>query len=261
MTQDENKCNIFNMQILRTRFKEEIIAEFLPGREGSNKVIIICTGMPGYPGRRDELLEFLAKEGYWTILPRYRGTWESDGKFLKESPHQDILDIISELESGFTELWGMNRFSIKNPEIYLLGSSFGGPAVLLASKHPRVKKAVALSPVVDWRVESKVEPFEHLSRFMREAFGNGYRLDSSDFFKLKEGRFYNPVDEISNLSADKIMIYHAKDDEVVDFEPVKKFTKKLGCLFVPHKSGGHLSTSTIMTPRFWKKIKKFLDGE
>ena len=249
------------MQILRTKFKSEIIAEFLPSVNKSNKVVILCTGMPGYPGRRNDLLEFLAKEGYWAILPRYRGSWESDGKFLKDSPHTDILDIISELESGFTELWAGQKFSIKKPEVYLMGSRFGGAAVLLASVHKSVKKAVALSPVVDWRIESKTEPFEHLSEFMMKAFGHGYRFSPKDFLKLKKGGFYNPVEAIGDLSANKIMIYHAKDDEVVAFEPTEKFAKNLDCTFVPHKLGGHLSTSLIHTPRFWKKIKVFLESK
>jgi len=249
------------MQILRTKFKGGIIAEFLPPATKSNKVIILCTGMPGYPGRRNDLLEFLSKEGFWAILPRYRGSWESDGKFLKESPHLDILDIISELEGGFMELWAGQKFSIKKPEVYLIGSSFGGASAILASTHKSVKKAVALSPVVDWRVESKEEPFEHLSRFMIEAFGNGYRFSPKDFMKLKKGGFYNPVDQIGDLSAHKIMIYHAKDDEIVDFEHTEKFARKLGCTFLPHKIGGHLSLSLVHTPRFWNKIKLFIDNK
>lgn len=247
------------MQILRTKFKNEIITEFLPPVSKSNKVIILCTGMPGYPGEKKNLLKFFANAGYWAFLPRYRGSWESDGEFLKESPHIDILDIISELESGFTELWGMQKFSVENPEVYLMGSSFGGPAVILASVDKRVKKAVALSPVVDWRIESKTEPFDHLSRFMMDAFGNGYRMEREDFFKLKNGGFYNPVDAIGELSKEKIMIFHAKDDEIVDFEPTRKFAKKLKCTFVPKKVGGHLSSSLIHTPKFWKKIKGFIE--
>lgn len=248
------------MQILRTKFKGEIIAEFLPPVTKSNKVVILCTGMPGYPGRRNDLLKFLANEGYWAILPRYRGSWESDGKFLKDSPHLDILDIISELESGFTELWAGNTFSIKKPEVYLVGSSFGGCAALLASVHKNVKKVVALSPVVDWRIESITEPFDHLSKFMMEAFGNGYRFAPKDFMKLKKGGFYNPADSIKDLSANKIMIYHARDDEVVAFGPTESFTKELRCTFVPHKIGGHLSISMMHTPRFWKKIKGFIEA-
>ena len=248
------------MQILRTKFKREIIAEFLPSVLKSNKVIILCTGMPGYPGRRNDLLEFLSKEGYTAILPRYRGSWESEGKFLKNSPHIDILDIISELESGFVDLWSRKEYKIKNPEVYLIGSSFGGASALLASNDKRVKKAVALSPVVDWRIESMSEPFDRLSKFMIEAFGCGYRFAEKDFFKLKKGNFYNPVDSIGNLISSKIMVFHAKDDEIVPYEPTEKFANKLGCTFVPHKIGGHLSISMMHTPRFWKKIKAFIEN-
>lgn len=247
------------MNILRTRFKKDIVTEFVPSLNASNKVIVLCTGMPGYPGRRNELLEFLAGEGYWVFLPRYRGSWESDGSFLKESPHQDILDIIDELSSGFTELWAGKKFSIPNPEVYLLGVSFGGPAALLASRDERVKKVAVMSPVVDWRAESKAEPFDHLSRFMVEAFGNGYRCDMDDFHKLQKGGFYNPIDEIETLSPEKIMIMHAKDDEVVSFGPVENFANNLGCHFTPLDTGGHLSTTLMSTPEFWIKIKGFIE--
>ena len=53
------------------------------------------------------------------------------------------------------------------------------------------------------------------------------------------------------------MIFHAKDDEVVYFEPTYNFTKTLGCKFIPLKTGGHLSVSSIKEGKFWNKIKEF----
>src|SRR6516225_2161882 len=80
--------------MFRTRFKNEIAAEFLPPvRSGVQKVIILCDGMPSIP-RKQMLAEFLSKKGYWFVYPRYRGAWESDGTFLAKSPHLDILDVI-----------------------------------------------------------------------------------------------------------------------------------------------------------------------
>ena len=151
------------MHILRTRIKDEIVCEFLPPvrRTSSvkpvNKVIILCGGMPAYPGKKD-LPEFLANQGYWVFIPRYRGSWESAGNFLAISPHQDVLDIIDQLPKGFRVLWTGKIYKITEPEIYLIGSSFGGAAVILASRDAYVKKAIALSPVIDWRVETKTEP-------------------------------------------------------------------------------------------------------
>ncbi len=247
------------MFILRTKFKNEIISEFLVPIKPSKKVIILCGGMPSYPGRRNELMEFLAKKGYWVFLPRYRGSWESGGSFLKISPHHDIVDIIDELPRGFRDLWSNKRYKIKNSEIYLIGSSFGGPAVILASKDKRIKKVVAFSPVIDWRKESKIETVDSLSKFTKIAFGNGYRFIDKNWNKLKSGKFYNPMNEVKSIDGKKIFIIHAKDDDVVYSKPSEKFAKLTGCKFILLKRDGHLSISNLILPKFWKEIKKFLE--
>ena|ERR1700690_2779014 len=89
----------------RTRFKGEIVAEFLPpARPGKReKVIILCDGMPSIPSKQP-LVKFLAAKGYWVFYPRWRGAWESGGQFLAKSPHLDILDVIDELPRGVREL-------------------------------------------------------------------------------------------------------------------------------------------------------------
>jgi esterase/lipase len=248
-----------NKYTLRTRFKKEIVCEFVVPNKKSNKVVIVCAGMPGYPGRSNEMLFTLARRGYWAFLPRYRGTWESGGKFLQKSPHQDVLDIIEELPKGFKDIWSGKILQIKNPQVYLIGSSFGGPAVILASKNKQVKKVVAFSPVVDWREEKDnvVEPLDWMEKFIQEAFGGGYRFSHEDWKKLEQGKFYNPVEELKNIDAKKLFIIHADDDKIVGAPPVKYFVKKLGCQAIFLKKGGHLSARTVMKPEFWRKIKKF----
>ncbi|MEI7463377.1 MAG: prolyl oligopeptidase family serine peptidase [Candidatus Taylorbacteria bacterium] len=248
------------MIIFRTRFAREIVTEFLPPSKNSNKVIILCTGMPSYPGRRNELLEFLSSKGFWVFLPRYRGTWESDGVFMKKSPHEDILDIIEQLPKGFIDLWSGKKYSIKKPRVFLVGSSFGGPAAILASTNSRVEKVVALSPVINWTIESKVEPIDWIGRYTQSAFGCGYRFSINDWDKLKTGKFYNPITAISDLDNKKLLVIHANNDEVVYVAPVKDFVQKLGCAGIFVKSGGHLSISNIQVPRFWKRIRAFLDA-
>ncbi|MFA5248556.1 MAG: prolyl oligopeptidase family serine peptidase [Patescibacteria group bacterium] len=243
---------------LRTRFKDDIVCEFVVPNKVSNKVAIVCTGMPGYP-RADEMLSWLARRGYWAFLPRYRGTWESGGKFLDKSPHQDVLDIIEELPKGFKNLWNGEIFKVKNPEVYLFGGSFGGPAVILNSKNSKIKKVVAISPVVDWRSESKAEPLNWIEEFTKEAFGNGYRFDKKDWQKLSSGKFYNPATAIKEIDPKKVLIFHAKDDKIVEFKPVKEFSEKINCQFVALNKGEHMSIRSVMKPEFWRKIKKFFD--
>lgn len=225
----------------------------------SNKVVILCGGMPGYPARK-ELMFFLAEKGFWVFSPRYRGSWESDGSFLKKSPHLDVIDVIDSLSSGFTDLWSNRKYKIKDPKVYLIGSSFGGPAAILASKDTRIKKVTALSPVVDWKVKSRIEPIDWLGKFTRIAFGNGYRFKQKDWDRLKGGTFYNPVSELSELDRSKIYIIHAKDDEVVPVKPVIKFAKALGCKMTVLKRGGHLSSSNLLRAAFWKRISNFFNG-
>lgn len=242
---------------LRTRIKKKIIAEFMLPKRKSNKVIILCGGMPSLPPQKD-LLFFLAKKGYWVFAPRYRGSWESDGLFLERSPHLDIIDVIDNLSSGFYDLWNNKKYKIKNPEVYLIGSSFGGAAVILASKDKRVKKAIAFSPVIDWKAQSKFESIDWTKKFTKIAFGNAYRFREKDWDKLKKGLFYNPIAEIEKLDKNKIYIIHAKDDRVVDAKISIKFANKLGCKITLLKKGGHLSLSNLMKPRFWKRVSKFI---
>src|SRR3989344_3616458 len=97
------------MTIFRTRFKKDIVCEFLPPARKSSRVVILCGGMPAYTGRKDALMEFFARKGYWVFLPRYRGSWESGGQFLKRSPHEDIIDVINGLSRGFPDLWMWSR--------------------------------------------------------------------------------------------------------------------------------------------------------
>lgn len=241
---------------LRTKIKKEIIAEFLPPIRKSNKVIILCGGMPSYPGKAEVML-FLAKKGYWVFSFRYRGSWESNGLFLKKSPHLDVIDVINSFSSGFIDLWKNKKYKIKNPEVYIIGVSFGGPAAILASLDKRVKKIIAFSPVIDWKTESKSESINKIRKFTKIAFRNCYRFKQKDWDKLKNGVFYNPIAIIKKLDKKKIYIIHAEDDKAVSVKPAIKFAKTLGCKITILKKGGHLSTSNLLQPIFWKYVNNF----
>src|SRR4029077_4123848 len=137
------------MFMFRTRFKKQIVAEFLPpARERKRqRVILLCDGMPGMP-RKQGLAQFLAGKGYWVFYPRWRGAWESDGEFLQKSPEQDLRDVMDELPKGVREAAFGRRFKLSPDEIFVIGGSFGGGAAILASRDERVKKVIANCPVV-----------------------------------------------------------------------------------------------------------------
>src|SRR3974390_1540211 len=108
--------------MFRTRFKNEIVAEFLPSSRPrkKQKMIVLCDGMPSIP-RKQSLAEFLAAKGFWVIYPRYRGAWESGGGFLEKSPHEDILDVIDELPKELEEIAFGQRFRLAPDQIFAIG--------------------------------------------------------------------------------------------------------------------------------------------
>lgn len=249
------------MPTFRTRFAPDIIAEFLPpkrlARSGPSRVMIVLDGLPTVPSKR-LLIEYFAAKNFWVFHPRYRGTWESGGSFLEYSPEDDVRLVMDGIEQGFVELFHKKQIMIPNPEFYVCASSFGGAGSLLVSRDHRIKKAIAFSPVVDWKMSSKIEPLEKLIVFIQTAFGAAYRPHSSAWKKLRSGIFYSPSQHIDEMDGSKLCIVHAKDDEIVPYSGVAAFAKRTGAMFISRARGGHFSASTLMEPVFEKRIIRWL---
>ncbi|HXH49017.1 MAG TPA: alpha/beta fold hydrolase [Terriglobia bacterium] len=251
--------------MFRTRFKKEIVAEFLPpARLGKrHKIIILCDGMPSVPTKQP-LAEFLARRGYWVFYPRWRGAWESGGNFLERSPVEDIADVITGIRKGrIRESAFGQEFRVNPDSILVIGGSFGGAAAILSSLDRRVKKVIANCPVVDWSMLREEQEKETSNKsypaYIREAFGNGYRLTDSNWNKLLRGDFYNPAHHIKELTAAKIMMFHAKDDPYIPWKQVDGFARRAGIKLNLLARGGHLSTSKTVQ-KFWPRIKRFFDS-
>ncbi len=249
--------------MFRTRFNKEIVAEFQPpkGPGKHQKLIILCDGMPSIP-RKQPLSEFLAAKGFWVIYPRYRGAWESGGEFLEKSPDKDILEIIDDLPREIEEIAFGRRFRLAPDQIFVIGGSFGGAAAILLSLDPRVKRVIANCPVVDWSILGDAEKAEtskaNYAEYIREAFGNGYRLSDANWEKLRSGTFYNPWHHRMEITASKVMLFHAKDDPNVPYEGSARFAEITGVSLKPLKRGGHVSTDYVVR-RYWTQIKRFFD--
>ena len=251
--------------MFRARFNRQIVTEFLPPVRllKKQRVIVLCDGMPGLP-RKQPLAEFLAAKGYWVFYPRYRGAWESGGEFLERSPHLDILDVISGLSSEIRELAFGKRFRVRASEVLVIGGSFGGAAAILCSLNKRVEKVIANCPVVDWgilRDEEKTETSNpNYAAYIREAFGQGYRLSDRNWKKLYSGKFYNPAHHVDEIDASKIMMFHAQDDPHVPYESVVKFARDTGVKLKLLKRGGHLSTDMVVR-KYWREVEGFLRAQ
>lgn len=250
--------------MFRTRFKNEILAEFLPPSRPrkKQKLIILCDGMPSIP-RKQPLSEFLAAKGFWVIYPRYRGAWESGGEFLARSPHEDILDVLDELPKELEEIAFGQRFRLAPDQIFVIGGSFGGAAAILLSLDPRVKRVVANCPVVDWSILDKAERAEtskaNYADYIRQAFGNAYRLSDANWHKLRTGALYNPWHHRQEIDGAKVLLFHAKDDPHVPYERTREFSKITGAKLKSLSRGAHISTDYVVR-RYWVQIKKFFES-
>lgn len=251
-----------SITIHRTRIGKDIVAEFAipPSRkhQKEGRVAILAAGAPGMPGGTT-FVEFLTKKGFYVVKPRYRGAWESSGKFLEKEPTKDIKEVIDSITKPFESLYEKKSYQFpRKAKIYLFASSFGGPAGFLLSKDTRIKKVIAMSPVCDWRDDCGVEPLGELDYMTKLIYGEGYRLAKNAWKKLKKGDFYNPMTALKLIDGEKIYIFHAKTDDVVNIETVKRFAEVTGAELLITKSGGHMGLSEMMNPDTWKEIKKFL---
>lgn len=249
------------VSIHRTRIGKDIFAEFATpfsaNRVRDGKIAVLCGGAPSMPGK-SALIDFLARKGFYVVAPRYRGSWESSGKFLLKEPTEDIREVIDSLKKPLISLYEGKAYAFpKKPKVYIFASSFGGPAGFLLSKDKRVVKVVSLSPVCDWRARSEVEPLEHMDRFVKEVYGEGYRLAPGAWRKLEKGNFYNPMTSLSKVDGEKSLIFHARNDDVVPFNSVFDFAYATGATLKASAKGGHMGLSEVMNPETWREMARF----
>lgn len=213
--------------------------------------------------RKQPLAQLLSQKGYWVIYPRWRGAWESGGRFLEKSPAKDLRDIIKELPKRIREAAFGKTFALSPEKIFVIGGSFGGTAAILASLDPRVTKVIANCPVVDWSILPKEQKKEtsnpSYAAYIREAFGNGYRLSTKHWDKLSTGTFFNPAHHVHELTASKILMFHAKDDPYIPWRSVERFACRSGIQLKLLPRGGHLSTDYIVR-KYWAQIRRFFEA-
>jgi Prolyl oligopeptidase family len=250
----------FQAHPIRTRFSKTIVAEVMFPKKQTGKIAILAIGLPSVPNKKN-VLRFLAEHGYVVIFPRYRGTWESEGNFLEHSPAKDISDIILELTKKhfIYDIATQEKKTIRVSAIHLFGGSFGGPAVLLNTHFPLVKKVIVLSPVLDWSVEGEDEPFDFFVRFCHQGYGGAFRTKyPQDWQKLIKTNFYNPIAHTSQIDGKKVFIIHCQDDTNVPYDPVIPFAEKTGAVYYLKPKGGHLGSSSLTHQFYWKKITTFI---
>jgi predicted alpha/beta hydrolase family esterase len=115
---------------------------------------------------------------------------------------------------------------------------------------------------VDWSILSRALRIETANpsyvAYIREAFGNGYRLSEKNWNKLYSGNFFNPIHHAGDINPSKIVMFHAKDDPAVPWRTVEKFARKTGVRLKLLSRGGHLKTEFVVQ-KYWPEIKRFFE--
>ncbi|MBO0911917.1 MAG: alpha/beta hydrolase, partial [Acidobacteria bacterium] len=96
------------------------------------------------------------------------------------------------------------------------------------------------------------------AEYIREAFGNAYRLSEANWNRLRGGTFYSPWHRKSEINGSKVLMFHAEDDPNVPCERTRKFAEITGSKLKTLRRGGHISTDLVVR-RYWSEIKRFFD--
>ena len=94
--------------------------------------------------------------------------------------------------------------------------------------------------------------------YIREAFGNGYRLTDKNWNKLRSGTFYNPAHHAAEITPSKVMMFHAEDDAL--------YSLRAGQTLCPaHRRPNYRSCAAVATlhtefivQKYWPQIKMCL---
>jgi pimeloyl-ACP methyl ester carboxylesterase len=244
--------------VYRSRFKE-IVFEFTVPEQRQKGIVILLNGLPSVP-KLNDLLERLAANGYLAVFPRYKGTWESSGKFLAKSPVKDVIFLCNELigKKKIIELHGYKEFKLETKNLILIGTSFGGAIALCAAILPTVKKVIALSPIVNWKTYAGAKTIpasKHMQRFLRKGFGEGYRFTDIGWKKFETGLLFNPSTNLTKSVAKKITIVYDKSDKTTLAEVIIGYGRSQHIILKEMKGVGHISFSRL-SPRDLIKLLK-----
>jgi len=196
----------------------DIFFEFLVQDKSAD---CICF-LPGFPSGNNynELMYYLYGKGYHVFTIRYKGSYQSKGKFLDTNIVDDLIEFIEHLKKGIAiSLWDLKEIHFKINNRYLFASSFGGAiACGLVSKIDFFNKMVLFAPVWDFSKHNKEfleQDLQHLTIFTQRAYQNCYRFDFDDIQKELE-RFdeIKTRNYINKLNC-PILVFHAINDQTV----------------------------------------------
>lgn len=173
------------------------------------------------------------------FFPRYEGTWESKGEFLKRAPSRAIIEFIKALRSGIV----LNDKKYLAQKIFVLGASFGGGVALDIASQNIADKICAISPVISFK---RIAGIETLENCLRTAFPRDYRFNPKNWRKLLEDGLWS-LDNNKIKNPSNVLIIAGEADDQIKKADVLEFGKK-NKIKISVYSLGHITLSKITEP-------------
>lgn len=220
--------------------------------------------LPGFPSSNnyDSLMRFLYEKGFHVFTIRYKGSYQSKGRFLETNIIKDLLYFVENLKSGkVTSLWDLKEFSFKIRKKYLFASSFGGAiACGLVAKTNFFNKMVLFAPVWDFSKHNKKykeQDLKHLTEFTKRAFQNCYRFKFGDIQKklerFEEVKLKKYIEKL-NIP---VLVFHAHNDKTVSIHHSLNIIKNKSNVKLIKHDLGH-GPKTELLKKYWYKFNNFL---
>jgi pimeloyl-ACP methyl ester carboxylesterase len=221
--------------------------------------------LPGFPSNNDfsGLIHHFYNKGYHVFVPRYRGTYQSHGKFLGKNPVDEIADFVNRLDSKVVkDLWDGKKKQFKLGKKIIVADSFGGAiACGLAAKYPSKFSHLILSaPIWDFQkynLDGKEQDIEAMTEFVRKSYKNCYRFKFKSIKKvLAKYQELKPEFYASKLKLPVLVVQDPNDTFVSIKRTQEMIPKLLKVTLLEHRLG-HYLTEDLMAIH-WQDIDKFI---
>lgn len=154
-------------------------------KSSGRKLIIFCPGLPQYTSSYHPFVQTLVDLGYDLLVPKYHGTWESDGIFSLAESLDSVYTALDVVVTGsMTELYGMTSINLPKGNPVLLGFSYGGLVARLIVDRP-IEKKVLLMPFADIGLHGS-DNLKNDLLFLNRAYQNVYRFNVEQFMSEME---------------------------------------------------------------------------
>jgi hypothetical protein len=212
----------------RTKIGKLFVSFYL---NGGSKNLILANGIPSYVTKHHPLVRFCKENFINLFIPRYYGSFESEGDFSLKNSTTSIEECVKLVSSGKTiELFYQKEISWNPSEVFLLGFSFGALPVLNSNVPSNVKK-ILNSPFINLNLnEQNNGPAKGELYYVERAYPNLFRFKTEKLIEEYQNLSY-PLD--SNF----ILIQGKLDDTISkqEIEFIQKMYSPKTILF----EGGH----------------------